>query len=254
VLLVDDDATLRKLVAMVLEVLDIDLVSCASGAEALAVLRAAPVQLLITDLMMPGVSGYDLLQALAETPALRGAARVVVFSAGLDAATRARLARLDVWQVLAKPVSVRTLEDCVRAALVPSATEPLPTGVAVAEQSAEGGSAEAALAEAAAIAHYFAGQTALFEAYREGCRRQFSSDLQAGERAFSESDAAALRRLAHNLKSVLRMLGSEEAALQAQALEASAAQGNWEAMAAGWAELSRPLRRWALPALPPAPG
>ena len=68
------------------------LVACASVAEALAALREAPVQLLLTDLMMPGENGLDLLQHLVDEPALRGGALQVVFSAGLGAAAQERLA------------------------------------------------------------------------------------------------------------------------------------------------------------------
>jgi CheY-like chemotaxis protein len=252
VLLADDDASMRKLVAMVLEVLDIELLVCANGAQALDALRTAPVQLLITDLMMPGVSGYDLLQALAETPALRGPARVVVFSAGLDATARARLAPLGVWQLLGKPVSVKALEDCVRSALAlavpaaePGAGDCAAAGAAVPDEG---------FAEQAAVARYFAGQTALFEAYRADCLLQFSRDLQDGSLALTARDAPAMRRLAHNLKSVLRMLGRDAAAAQAQTLEDAAARADWNGMAEGWRGLSRPLTRWAKPASPPAPG
>jgi CheY-like chemotaxis protein len=253
VLLVDDDAALRKLVTMVLEVLDIELVVCTNGADALAALQAAPVQLLITDLMMPGVSGYDLLQALADTPALRGNARVMVFSAGLDAAARARLAPLGVWRLLGKPVSVRALEAGVREALALSAGEAAGPDGAPSDGPAGSAAADEASAEQAAIARYFGGQAALFAAYRADCLAQFTHDLQAGDQALAVKDAAALRRLAHNLKSVLRMLGREAAAGQAQALEAAAAGQDWNGMAEGWRGLSRPLKRWALPA-PPAPG
>jgi DNA-binding response OmpR family regulator len=249
VLLVEDDAALRKLVALVLEVLDIELVSCANGADGLAELRAAPVHVLITDLMMPGLSGYDLLQALADAPALRGTARVLVCSAGLDARARARLALLGAWRMLDKPVSVQVLEDCVREALRLSALD------ASAPEPASGvGEHDEAGAEQAVISQYFAGQTALFAAYRADCLLQFAHDLQTGDRALAARDAPAVQRLAHNLKSVLRMLGREAAAAQAQALEAAAARADWGEMAPGWDGLRRQLTRWALPAPPPVPG
>ena len=77
----------------------------------------APVVLLLTDLMMPGETGLDLLQHLADHPAQRGTARVAVFSAGLTAAMQARLDSFDVWRQLSKPISLTALEDCVREAV-----------------------------------------------------------------------------------------------------------------------------------------
>lgn len=92
VVLVDDDPTIRRLFALALEDLDIDLQLCPSVAQARQVLREAPAQLLVTDLMMPGENGFDLLQALNDDPGLRAGARLAVFSAGLNAAVRDRLA------------------------------------------------------------------------------------------------------------------------------------------------------------------
>ncbi len=225
---------MRKLVAMVLEVLDIDFLACPDVAAALAVLRAAPVQLLITDLMMPGLSGYDLLQTLADQPALRAGAGLLVFSAGIDAQARSRLAPLGVSQVLGKPVSVQALEDAVRQALAASA--------AAVPAAPEPAAPAAPAADPAAITRYFAGQTALYAAYRAACIAEFASDLQTGEQALAARDGAGLQRLSHNLKSVLRMLGHEAQAVQAQSLETAAAQVDWAAAAAAWPKLAAVCR------------
>ena len=254
VLVVEDDAAMRKLVALVLEVLDIELQLCANGAEALAALRLAPVQVLITDLMMPGVSGHDLLQALADMPALRGAARVVVFSAGLDAdaAARARLMRLGAWRLLDKPVSVQALEACVREALAPCSPKAVGMDPPASARSTGCAVVDAAAAEQAAIEKFFAGQPTLFDFYRAACLGQFADDVQVGDQALRAKDGPAMRRLAHNLNSVLRMLGRETAALQAQQLDEAAVRGDWNAVAEGWRSLSRQLERWALAAQPSA--
>jgi CheY-like chemotaxis protein len=211
VLLVDDDATLRRLVAMMLEDLPIELLCCSSVADALDALRAQTVQLLITDWMMPGDSGLVLLQTLAREPALRGEARLVVFSAGLDAAVQSQLAGLGVWRTLAKPVAVQAMEDCVCEAL--------------------GWQAPGA---ARAIAHHFAGDAALYAAFRSDFLRQLPGDMQDCKVALESHEAAALRCHAHNLKSVLRTLGHEDAALLAQDLEDAAAVRDWGAAQTTW--------------------
>jgi DNA-binding response OmpR family regulator len=248
VLLVEDDAAIRRLVAMVLEDLDIDLRTCADVAQARAELRAAPVRLVITDLMMPGVSGFELLAELAADARLRAGARLVAFSAGLDAAARARLAACDVWRLLSKPVSVLALEACVREALQnpawpdPAAPAPLP-----AVPSALPGTLHATLAvdEAGAIARHFAGNVALYESFKAACRQQFGADLQAGAAAIAAADLAALRRLGHNLKSVLLSLGHDAAAAQAAALEAAAVAGARDEMVRAWTTLQSGLQALA---------
>jgi CheY-like chemotaxis protein len=258
VLLVEDDAAIRRLVAMALEDLDIDLRACADVAQARAELRAAPVRLVITDLMMPGVSGFELLAELAADARLRGGARLVAFSAGLDAAARARLAGCDVWRLLSKPVSVLALEACVREAVLEPAVPAVPDANAPAPPTAppptlpSAQPAGLAVDEAGAIARHFAGNVALYQGFKAACRQQFGADLQAGAAALAAADAPALRRLGHNLKSVLRSLGHDAAAAQAAALEAAAMAGGQDGMLRAWTALQPGLLALAATEAAPA--
>ncbi len=59
ILVVDDDATNRALIRAYLND-DGRVVEAASGPEALQLLRAEPIDLLLIDVMMPGMSGYEL--------------------------------------------------------------------------------------------------------------------------------------------------------------------------------------------------
>ena len=235
VLLVDDDASIRRFVALALEDLPIDLIACASVPQAREALRAAPVRLLITDLMMPGESGLDLLQQLADDPTLRGDARLAVFSAGLNAAMQERLAGFDVWRQLAKPISVVALDACVRdalaeaprAAATPTVTPPPP--------------ADPSATEDAAVAQHFAGERALFEAFRASCLTQFVADAHAGDAALQRGDLPVLHRLGHSLKSVLTTLGRAAPAAMARELEQAASLGDAERTRAAWFDLRRHL-------------
>lgn len=236
VLVVDDDASVRRFVALALEDLAIDLCVVDSVAAALALLRAdGPADLVLTDLMMPGESGFDLLQALADAPSLRGAATLAVLSAGLDAATRGRLEVLGVTQALRKPISVGELEACVRAAVGLAA--------AAVTAAAVGGGAGSGLDAAAlqAVQCHFGGDAALFLAFREACREQFTHDLGAGRLAVDRADAAALRLLAHSLKSVFATLGQDELARVARDLELGAAAADWPAALPLWDRLQAGL-------------
>jgi len=222
VLLVDDDPSVRRFVEMVLEDLDIDLVLTAGVDEAIAVLRRAPVRALLTDLMLPGRSGLDLLQQLADEPSLRGQARVIVLSAGLTQPMQQRLDAFDVWRRLIKPVSVAQLEACVREA-VASPGDGRRAGAAITPATSP--AVEVSAAEAAAISEHFAGDRALFIAFRDGSLPQVALDLLAGRQALAAGDLTALRHLAHNLKSVLTLLGRGDAAGIARTLEQALAEG-----------------------------
>jgi signal transduction histidine kinase/DNA-binding response OmpR family regulator len=63
VLLVDDDADFRRLVVRMLSTFDetIEVVTAANGAEALAALNATPPDLLLLDVMLPDMLGWEVL-------------------------------------------------------------------------------------------------------------------------------------------------------------------------------------------------
>ena len=69
ILLVEDNAGLRKLATRFLEPAGYTVLGAGTGEEALLVLarHAAPVHLLLTDVVMPGMSGRDLVELLART-------------------------------------------------------------------------------------------------------------------------------------------------------------------------------------------
>jgi hypothetical protein len=62
VLVVDDDADARGLIARILRDASASVTTAASAAEALKILREAKLALLISDIGMPGEDGYDLIR------------------------------------------------------------------------------------------------------------------------------------------------------------------------------------------------
>ena len=57
--------------------------TCANVPDAMQALHAGGVELIITDLMLPGESGIDLVQRLLQEPVQGRRTPVAVFSAGL---------------------------------------------------------------------------------------------------------------------------------------------------------------------------
>ena len=223
VLLLEDDPAVRLFVQMALEPLSVDLLSCATLAEARLALADPSVRLVFTDLTLPDGSGLDLLQWLqsrAQPPG--GSCRTVVFSGGIDPAMERQLKALQVWRVLHKPASVGSLMGCVTDALAADAQAAQP--VLDAPQGDP-------------VAEFFGGNRPLYDAYRSACLLQLPADLADGDLAACTGDAQALRRVAHNLKSVLSMLGEAPAAQQARATEEAAAAGAAESMRHGWQQL-----------------
>ena len=70
VLVVDDDELNRVLVQRILEGRGIEVEVVASGMEALGAIERRRPDLIVLDIMMPGVNGVDVLDHVKSTPAL----------------------------------------------------------------------------------------------------------------------------------------------------------------------------------------
>ncbi|MEZ4337854.1 MAG: sigma-54 dependent transcriptional regulator [Sandaracinaceae bacterium] len=114
ILLVDDDARVRRVVERMLSPLGHPVVPVGSGEEALTALRRETYALVLTDVSMPGMSGLELIEHMhAEQISIP----VVVFSgeATIDRAVRA--IQLGAVDFLAKPVERERLEVTIKNAL-----------------------------------------------------------------------------------------------------------------------------------------
>lgn len=89
-----------------------------------------------------------------------------------------------------------------------------------------------------AIDRYFRGSRPLFEAFRAGCLSQFSVDIRAMDRSFEQADVADVRRIAHNIKSALNMLGHSDLGAQALSIELAAQEDQLEQAAEIWSTFS----------------
>jgi two-component system chemotaxis response regulator CheY len=68
ILIVDDSATLRQVVAMALRDAGYHVVEASDGKEGLNRLDAQPVQLIISDVNMPNMDGIAFLKAVKQRP------------------------------------------------------------------------------------------------------------------------------------------------------------------------------------------
>jgi two-component system, chemotaxis family, chemotaxis protein CheY len=66
ILVVDDSPTVRKFVSLSLEMQGFKVVSACDGMDALEKLPTAHVDLVITDLNMPNMDGYEFIRTLRE--------------------------------------------------------------------------------------------------------------------------------------------------------------------------------------------
>jgi len=111
VLVAEDDKPLRKLIELTLRRERLSVVTAADGEEAIRELSRARFRVLVLDLMMPKVSGWDVIEWLRDHP--ERAPRTVIVSTAAD---RSILTALDpgvVNAILIKPFNTHELAGYV---------------------------------------------------------------------------------------------------------------------------------------------
>lgn len=119
VLVVDDDDTIRALLRTVLRRRGFEVDTARNGVDALERMKACRYTLVILDLMMPRMSGYELIEQLAGEA--QSPTRVLVLTAGLE--PRVSNAEL-VIGTMHKPFDIDLLVDTVAAYLGVARGEP----------------------------------------------------------------------------------------------------------------------------------
>jgi DNA-binding response OmpR family regulator len=112
VLITDDDPGIRGLLATVTRQTGCSVDTAANGFEAMEKLRTGSYDLLLLDLMMPMMSGYDvveLMKSMENRPAV-----IVVTAIHDDEATVNRLDGSVVSSILRKPFDVSAASDFIR--------------------------------------------------------------------------------------------------------------------------------------------
>jgi CheY-like chemotaxis protein len=124
VLVVDDDPSIRKMIIAALRRSEIaySFVEAGNGREALDQMRAQPPDVVVLDLMMPVLSGWDVLRERAEDEALE-AIPVIVVSANRDPEV-ATAVNAGICAFLPKPFDISALSALVRSCIPPDAVAP----------------------------------------------------------------------------------------------------------------------------------
>ena len=106
ILVVDDEEDIRRLLADRLRLEGYQVAAASSGREALALVEQQPPDLIILDLVMPGMSGIDTLKQMKE----RGVTAKVVILTAYGTAQQVREAvALGVREFIGKPFDLDRL-------------------------------------------------------------------------------------------------------------------------------------------------
>lgn len=113
IMLVEDDNNLREIYEARLLAEGYEIVSAKDGEEALALAVKEKPDLIISDVMMPKISGFDMLDILRSTPETKNT-KVIMMTALSQAEDKARADKLGADRYLVK--SQVTLEDVAKVA------------------------------------------------------------------------------------------------------------------------------------------
>jgi len=119
VLIVDDTNTLRTLVHVYLLAHGWEIAEARDGREGLAMVRTMRPDVVITDVTMPLMDGFELCAAIRSDPALRSIP-VILLTMLADEASRRRGQMCGASAFLSKPVMPAQLKDAIRAVTTPA--------------------------------------------------------------------------------------------------------------------------------------
>lgn len=108
ILVADDDQSIRRLLIALLRHHGYETLEAQNGQEALAEMRAARPDLVIMDLVMPDMSGWDVLRERAADPLLLRIPILVVTASNIEKA-RIDVLERQVFAVISKPFDLDTV-------------------------------------------------------------------------------------------------------------------------------------------------
>jgi two-component system chemotaxis response regulator CheY len=115
VLVVDDDPDILEALSEILEAEGFEIRRARNGKEALERLEPEPPHLILLDLMMPVMDGWEFAQRMRQRPPAIARIPVIVLSADRNVGSKA--AELGAVGHLAKPFELNDLLDMVRKSL-----------------------------------------------------------------------------------------------------------------------------------------
>jgi two-component system, cell cycle response regulator DivK len=118
ILIVEDRATSRELLRTVLEQQGYTVQEARDGEEALSRIRAQTPDLVLMDLQLPGLNGYDILREVRSLPAM-AATPVVAVTANAMPGDREKVLAAGFTGYISKPVALGQLREEVNRLLRP---------------------------------------------------------------------------------------------------------------------------------------
>jgi two-component system alkaline phosphatase synthesis response regulator PhoP len=117
IMVVDDEENLVELVKAILEVEGYDIITASNGSECLEKLKAAKPDLLLLDMMMPGMSGRETCERIRKDPKTKGLKVAFLTVARFSEVGKDILKKLNAVDYITKPFDNKDLVKRVKKAV-----------------------------------------------------------------------------------------------------------------------------------------
>jgi signal transduction histidine kinase/CheY-like chemotaxis protein/HPt (histidine-containing phosphotransfer) domain-containing protein len=236
VLVVDDHPVNREVLIRQLAILGIDADSAVDGAEALSMWQSGDYALVLADIHMPRIDGYELTRQVRAIEAQSGAARtpIVAVTANVMKGEEQRCLNVGMDAYLGKPISIDRLQVT------------LERWLSIGAGQAPGGSADAPPSDVLDrsilggwLGDDAAAVSSLLQKFRDAA---VDAELQVDD-ASRRGDLGALTAAAHKLKGAAAAVGAISVGHRASSLEAAAKAGDWSRCRQELGPLAADIRR-----------
>jgi CheY-like chemotaxis protein len=112
VLIIDDEIHIRRLIAQMLELAGYQVLEAASGPEALRLIEETRPDVITCDIFMPGMTGFDVLEALKSKPATAEIPVIMLTALGQEKDTN-RAMELGAADYVTKPFGTTKLAETI---------------------------------------------------------------------------------------------------------------------------------------------
>ena len=122
VLIVDDDATLRTLFKLMLRTEPYRILEADSGRRALTVAAAERPDVILLDVMLPDISGFEVCRQLRRSPG--GLSSKIIIISALSSVKPAQVAQAGADDFWPKPIGIQDLRGGIQRLLLEAAPAP----------------------------------------------------------------------------------------------------------------------------------
>ena len=111
VLVVEDDATTARIIQARLEMEGLMVFVASNGVEGLEILHQHEIDLITTDLMMPAMNGFRLVQEIRDLPPPKGRVPILLISSNQNEQDMVRCLAAGADDYITKPISAQVLME-----------------------------------------------------------------------------------------------------------------------------------------------